>query len=944
MRLAAVLKPPNTASREPVPAAAEELAWHAAPAALAFEKLATGREGLSAEEAARRLAAHGPNSLPPARPKSALLRLLSQFNNLLIYVLLGSAAITLAFQHFVDAGVILAVVLANAGIGFVQEGRAEKSLDAVRRMISLRASVIRSGVRLTIPAADLVPGDLARLEAGDRVPADLRIARARNLRVDESILTGESAPVDKSPTPVAKTAPLADRTSMAFSGTLVTAGQGEGIVIATGMATELGRISLLLGTVEPLATPLLRQMNLFARQLTFVILGVSLAVLGFAIFVRHYPVIDSFMAVVGIAVAAIPEGLPAVLTITLAIGVQRMAARNAIIRRLPAVETLGAVSVICADKTGTFTRNEMTVRNLVTAEHGIEVTGVGYAPLGSFQVGGREVAIQDDPNAVALIRGGLLCNDASLHPVDGNWAVNGDPLEGALVSLAMKAGVEPQACRTQCLRIDEIPFDAAHRLMATLHTNEEAPRVIWVKGAPERLLGICARQQRAATAEPLDKEFWLDETERLAAQGQRVLAVAVKEVPPYTDGLSLAGLGEDFTFLGLFGLIDPPREEAIAAVAECKSAGIAVKMITGDHVATAKAVARALGLEHADRAATGQDLDRLDDAALARLAREADVFARTTPEHKLRLVRSLQAQGLIVAMTGDGVNDAPALKQADIGVGMGRGGSEVAKEAAEMVLADDNFASIVAAVREGRTVHDNLRKIIVWVLPTDGGEGLSIVIAILLGLTLPITPLQILWVNTVTAVALGLTLAFEPSEPDVMQRPPRVPTAGLLSRFFVWRVVFVSVLMLAGIFGVFEWATHRGLPIEAARTLVVNTVVVMEIFYLFSVRYLTMTSLSFQAVLGTPAVLIGVGAIVLAQLGFTYLPLAQRLFETRAISLADGAVVVGIGFVLLAILEIEKLARRLIVGPLDPLPGRGSVRPHPSPLGERAGGLLCVSA
>jgi len=914
MHVAAVPKRSSSASSEPTPPAASKLAWHAAPVALAFEKLGTSHEGLSATEAAARLAVHGPNSLPPARPKSAFLRLLSQFNNLLIYVLLGSAAITLFFRELVDTAVILAVVLANAGIGFVQEGRAERSLDAVRRMISFRASVIRSGVRLTIPAADLVPGDVVRLEAGDRVPADLRIARARNLRVDESILTGESAPVDKAPAAVAKSAPLAERSSLAFSGTLVTTGQGEGIVVATGMATELGRISALLGTVEPLATPLLRQMNVFARQLTFVILGISLAVLLFAVFVRHYPIISSFMAVVSVAVAAIPEGLPAVLTITLAIGVQRMAARNAIIRRLPAVETLGAVSVICADKTGTFTRNEMTVRNLVTADHTYEVTGVGYAPKGSFRLDARAVAIEDDPCATALIQGGLLCNDATLHPADGDWAVNGDPLEGALVSLAMKAGVEPQAFRTLCLRIDEIPFDAAHRLMATLHTDEEGRRVIWVKGAPERVLAHCASERCAAGTAALNKEFWIERTEALGSEGLRVLAVAVKAVTPYTDGISLAGLGEDFTLLGLFGLIDPPREEAIAAVGECKSAGIAVKMITGDHAETAKAVARALGLAHAERAVTGHDLNGLDDRALTRLARDTNVFARTTPEHKLRLVRSLQAEGLIVAMTGDGVNDAPALKAADIGVGMGRGGSEVAKEAAEMVLADDNFASIVAAVREGRTVHDNLRKVIAWVLPTSGGEAMAIVAAILMGLTLPITPVQILWINTVTAIALGLTLAFEPSEPDVMRRPPREPEAGLLSRFLVWRVVFVSVLMLAGVFGVFEWATHRGLPIEAARTLVVNTMVVMEIFYLFSVRYLSMTSLTWQGVLGTPAVLIGVGAIVLAQLGFTYLPLAQRLFETRAVSLADGAVVVGIGFALLAILEIEKLARRLLLG------------------------------
>ena len=884
--------------------------WHAASVEEVLQALASGRDGLDEREAARRLAGHGPNRLPAAKPRSAFRRFLAQFDNLLIYVLLAAAAITLALGHVIDAAVILAVVVLNAAIGFVQEGRAERALDAIRGMLAPHASVMRGGHRLTVEAETLVPGDLVLLDPGDRVPADLRFLRTRSLRIEEAALTGESIPVDKSPAPVAAEAPLGDRSSIAFSGTLVAAGRGAGIVVATGAETEIGRVSAMVRTVETLTTPLLRQMNGFARQLTLVILGLSAAIFAFAVFARGYAAEDAFLVVVGVAVAGIPEGLPAVMTIALAIGVRRMAARSAIVRRLPAVETLGSVSIICTDKTGTLTRNEMTVAAAATSAAIFAVSGEGYDPSGTIWRGGEEIGPAGHPPLSELARAALLCNDAALRRTKAGWVVDGDPMEGALVAFAIKAGLNAEDLRRQFQRRDEIPFDARHRFMATLHHDPAGAAFLCLKGAPEQVLAMCDRQRGEVGDEPLATAAWRERVEALAARGQRVLAVATKTMPADAHELAFADAEGGLTLLGLLGLIDPPREEAVAAVRDCQGAGIRVKMITGDHAATAVAIARQLGMENPGAVITGAELEGLDDEALRRSARDTDVFARTAPEHKLRLVEALQAGGAVLAMTGDGVNDAPALKRADVGVAMGLKGTEAAKEAAEMVLADDNFASIVAAVREGRTVYDNLKKVIAWTLPTNGGEALTVIGAILIGLTLPMTAVQILWINMVTAVALGLTLAFEPTEPGAMRRPPRAAAEPLLSGFLVWRIVFVSVLFVVGAFGMFFWADRRGLSLEEARTLVVNTIVVMEIFYLFSVRFQHGTSLTWSGMLGTPAVLTGVGLVVVLQLAFTYAPPLQAVFDTRPVSLSDGAMVVGTGVVLFAVLEIEKLIRR----------------------------------
>ncbi|MBZ8135187.1 cation-transporting P-type ATPase [Afifella sp. IM 167] len=891
-------------------AAPEGPGFHALSADEALTRLGARREGLTTEEAAERLSRYGPNLLPAAPPRPALLRFLAQFNNLLIYVLLASALVTAALAEWIDTSLILAVVVINAVVGFIQEGRAEKALDAIRDMISPSAAVLRDGRRLTVPAEEIVPGDVVLVEAGDRVPADLRLLRARSLRIEEAALTGESVPVDKNAEPSPPGAVLGERSSMAHFGTLVVAGQASALVTATGKATELGRITTLLSEVRELTTPLVKQMDVFARQLTFVILGGAALVFLWGVYFTGYQWEEAFMAVIGLAVAAIPEGLPAVMTITLAIGVQRMARRNAIIRRLPAIETLGSVSVICSDKTGTLTRNEMIATTAILADGDIEILGTGYDPADGAPVKNGETLDGHAHSTLGLLaRAALLCNDASLRESPEGWVVEGDPMEGALVTFAARAGWHWETTRGAFSRQDEIPFDSAHRFMATLH-EEGAERKVYVKGAPERIAAMCTCQIGEAGPEELDAAYWQAGTEALAAEGKRVLAFATKNLTPEAGTLGHEDLEEGLAMIGLVGLIDPPREEALEAVADCKRAGITVKMITGDHAATAGAIGRVLALSRgaADevRVATGADIDAAEGEELKTLVAATDVFARASPEHKLRIVEALQAEGAVVSMTGDGVNDAPALKRADVGVAMGRKGTEAAKEAADMVLADDNFVSIVAAVREGRTVYDNLKKVVAWTLPTNGGEAISIMGAMLFGLMLPVTAPQIIWINMITAVTLGIPLAFEPTEPGTMDRPPRRPDEPLVSGFLLWRIVFVSSLFAAGLFGMFHFALQRGESVEAARTIVVNTMVAMEMAYLFSIRFMGGPSLTWRGILGTRAVLIGITLQTLAQAVFTYAPPAQFIFESRPLSVGDLAMVIGVGVLLFAVLEVEK--------------------------------------
>lgn len=884
--------------------------WHAASEEAVLETLGVSRIGLSTSAAAERLEQFGPNALPKAERRSAPRRFLAHFNNVLIYVLLGAAALTAVLAHWVDTGVILAVVVANAIIGFIQEGRAEQAMDAIRQMLAPKSSVLRGGERRTIDSALLAPGDVVLLEAGEKVPADIRLLEAAGLRVDEAILTGESVPVDKRTEAVPPTAPIGDRSSMAFSGTLVAAGAGRGVVVATGGGTEIGRISGLLSTVETLTTPLVRQMDGFARWLTVLILLIAAVLLVYGYFVGHMPFAELFMIVVGLSVAAIPEGLPAVLTITLAIGVQAMARRNAIIRRLPAIETLGSVSVICTDKTGTLTRNEMMVTTLAGADRTYAVTGVGYAPEGAIRLDQAEVDLAGHPGLLEFARASELCNDAALRCHEDHWTVEGDPMEGALKALAGKVVRSEPSPFATWRRVATIPFDATHRYMAVLHQDLQGGARITVKGAPERILAMCSAQLGAdGEAEALDPAAWHGRVEAIAAQGQRVLALAQRETPRDQIALTAADLEGQLVLIGLVGLIDPPRAEAIAAVAECREAGIRVKMITGDHAGTAAAIARQIGLENPDRVLTGAALERMDDVQLAGVVIDTDVFARTSPEHKLRLVTALQSHQLTVAMTGDGVNDAPALKRADAGIAMGRKGSEAAKEASDLVLADDNFASIVAAVREGRTVYDNIKKVISWTLPTNAGETMTIIVALLLGLALPITAIQILWINLITAVTLGIALAFEPTEPNTMKRPPRRRGEPLLTGELVWHVVLVSTLFLAAVFGVYAHAVDKGHAPELARTMAVNTLVVLEIFHLFFIRNIYGTSLTWKAVQGTRVIWACVVTITAAQVLVTYAPPLQQVFGTRAVPLMDGILIVAVGVVFFAIIETEKQLR-----------------------------------
>jgi magnesium-transporting ATPase (P-type) len=877
-----------------------------------LEALGSNPGGLDDTEAKARLQQYGPNRLPEPPKRSAILRFLSHFHNILIYVLIGAAVITAALGHWVDTGVILAVVLANAVIGYIQEGKAEKAMEAIRHMLAPHAAVLRGGERISVEGNNIVPGDIVLLEAGDKVPADLRLIKAHGLQAQEAILTGESVPVEKHVNAVTEDIALGDRSCMAFSGTMVTSGQGTGVVVATGGATEIGRISGLISEVETLTTPLVSQMNRFARWLTVFILLIATLLLVFGYFVEHYSFTDMFMAVVGLSVAAIPEGLPAVLTITLAVGVQTMARRNAIVRRLPAIETLGSVSVICTDKTGTLTRNEMMVSSVATVSHLFALEGTGYEQKGAIRLDKEVINGTDHDVLIELARAAALGNDAALREDEGVWGVEGDPMEGALLAFAGKAGLNIGQERKAWTRIDAIPFDARHRYMATLNHGTEGNAFIFVKGAPEQILSMCENQRSLENGEqPLDRKYWHEQAEAIAAQGQRVLAFAVKAVKPEHKTLEKGDIEGSLTLLGLTGLIDPPRPEAIEAVVECHGAGIRVKMITGDHAATAKAIGKQIGLQNPDKVLTGKDLDGMDDAELALAVLDTDIYARTSPEHKLRLVMALQSHGITVAMTGDGVNDAPALKRADAGIAMGQKGSEAAKEAAALVLADDNFASIAAAVREGRTVYDNIKKVISWTLPTSAGEAMTIIVALLLGMTLPVTPVQILWVNLVTTSTLGIALAFEPTEENTMRRPPRRRDEPLLTGELVWHIVLVSSLFLCGVFGIYAYAIDKGYSIELARTLAVNTLVVMEIFHLFFIRNIYGTSLTWKAVKSTKIVWATVIIIAVAQFAITYIAPLQGVFATEAVSLFDGLIVVGIGAALFAIVETEKQIRLL---------------------------------
>ena len=887
------------------------LPWHATPQHEVAKRLAVSCEkGLDPGEAVLRLQKYGPNRLPESRKRSLFARFLAQFNNILVYVLLAAGFTKLMLNLWVDAAVIFGVVVLNALLGFIQEGKAEKALDSIRNMLSTEARTVRGGETRIIPAEQLVPGDVVLLESGDKVPADLRLFETKNLQTEEAALTGESVPAEKSVDVVPANAMVGDRKGIAFSGTMVVSGRASGLVVATGNDTELGRINQMLADVSPIETPLLRQIKKFGYAITAAIGMISVLIFAYGKWVRGIDFVEIFQAVVGIAVSVIPEGLPALITITLAIGVQRMAQRNAIIRRLPAVETLGSVSRICSDKTGTLTLMEMMVVSAATADSVYRVTGDGYSSEG--EVRKDEQPAGKDPTLELMGRVSLLCNDAELFQLEGAWKVEGDPTEGALYPFGAKLGMNRQTEQAAFPRIDIIPFESEHKFMATLHSAAGGQQVLLVKGAPEVILEHCDRQQASdGQPRPLDREYFLKQADKLAAQGERVLAFAwLKNPDVKAGGLTAADLPRTLVSLGLIGLLDPPRREAIEAVKECHEGGIRVTMITGDHKITAAAIAKMLGIGDGKTAITGVEIEGMDTAALQEAVRTVDVFARASPEHKLRLVKAIQANQQIVAMTGDGVNDAPALKKADIGVAMGIKGTEVTKEAAGMVLADDNFASISAAVKEGRTVYNNIEKAMLFMLPTNVAQGLVIATAILVGFTMPITTPQVLWVNMVTSVALGLVISFEPHEIDVMRRPPRAVGRPILTGFGVWRIMFVGLALLAYTLMAFFWMKAQGASDGLAQTVAVNAITIGQVFYLLNSRYLLDSSIAFKAHMGNPYLPLGIIAVVILQLAFTYAPLLQATFGTEAVPLWVWPWLLAGGLLFFLVVEAEKLVIR----------------------------------
>ncbi|MDV6250368.1 cation-transporting P-type ATPase [Vibrio sp. EA2] len=885
--------------------------WHSKSIDETFSTLSSQPDGLSPQQSAQRLSQFGANRLPVSHGRTVFQRFLGQFQNVLIHVLLVVMVVTAALGHWVDAAVVAGVVIINAIIGFIQEGKAENALNAIQAMLAPTALVLREGHQIKINTDELVVGDVVILQSGDRVPADLRLFRSKGLQVAEAVLTGESMTIEKTTLPVSSDSELADRYCMVYSGTMVTHGQGSGVVVATGINTELGKISSLVSRVKPATTPLLKQIAQFSRWLTAGILIVAIATFIYGLLIQGYPITDMFLAAISLAVAAIPEGLPAIMTITLAIGVERMAKRNAIIRRLPAVETLGAVSVICTDKTGTLTRNEMTVQKLITSSNEFGIGGTGFDPHGEVTINRASIYPDDHPFLIQAMRAAVLCNDASIKLVDDKWQIQGDPMEGALLIAGMKAGIDSETETKSFPRTDLIPFESEHRFMATLHHNHIGEAYIFIKGAPEQVLDICNQQHGdqngVNTTTEIDRNYWHEQIEAMAKQGMRVLAIAYRPTKYTQLELSFDDVKDDLIMLGLFGLFDPPRQEAINAIDVCKGAGIRVKMMTGDHALTAQAIAGQIGLINPSDALTGIQIDALTDDELFAVAREVDVYARVSPEHKMRLVNTLQQHQQIVAMTGDGVNDAPALKRSDIGTAMGITGTDSAKEAAEMVLTDDNFASITAAVEEGRAVYDNLKKAILFILPTNGGEALVILAAVVWGFKdLPLTPIQILWVNMITAVTLALALAFEPKEPNLMQRTPRDPDTPLLTSHLIWRVVFVSIILMFGTLGMFVWEMSQQEDIARARTIAVNTLVMFEIFYLFNTRFILDSVFCRQGLIGNYYVLIAIAVLIVFQVCFTYLPFMQVLFGTAGLEVDVWLRIIIVASSVLFLVELEK--------------------------------------
>lgn len=898
--------------------------WHAAESSEVLNLIESSENGLSVAEAKKRLSEFGKNLIQRDKGDGVLKLLWGQINNPLIWVLIGSGTLAVLLGKITDGLVVLSVVVINTIIGFIQEYKAGKAIEALADMVPENATVLRDGQYTTIPVAEIVPGDLVQLAAGDRVPADMRLINQKNLSVEEAALTGESLPSQKSIDPVAKDAVIGDRKCMVYSGTLVTSGSATAVVVTTGMLTELGKISDMLSQTTDLKTPLTQKLEVIGKYLTIGIVAITLVILVMGTIratgqgvLLGLALKDSLIFAIALAVGAIPEGLPAVVTIALSIGVQRMAKRKAIIRKLPAVETLGSTTVICTDKTGTLTRNEMTVRELWTSSHHLQLTGEGYSVSGVFMANNEEVN-ELPADIELLLKDAVLCSDSNIQEEGGYYSITGDPTEAALVVAAAKAGIDPGKLRQDYARKDVIPFDSQLQYMATL--NGETERRIIIKGAPEVIMKRCAVHIGGS---PLEIQQVLAQIELMGSKGMRVLAVAQKDFNK--TELSDIDVQDGFQFIGLLGMIDPPRAEAVEAIKLCHDAGIVVKMITGDHRATARSIGMEIGLSESGDVVTGVELSKMDDETLKETAANTNIFARVAPEHKLRLVKALQNSNQIVAMTGDGVNDAPALKQSNIGVAMGITGTSVSKESADIVLADDNFSSISAAVEEGRRVYDNLLKSLAFLLPTNLGLALILVYGIMFfpfnpltkELLLPMLPTQLLWINLVAAIALALPLAYEVKELEVMKRPPRRPDEPLFNAFVTFRVFFVSILMTAGTLLLFsrEYSNALNEGIEASialsrsQTIAVTFVIVFQVFYMIICRSLK-DSVFKMGFFSNKKVFVGIAIIVVLHSLFIYTPFMQKVFGTTALDLRDLMVAIGVGFLIFPIIGLEKLIVR----------------------------------
>ena len=874
----------------------KKLAWHHLEAVDVLAELETNtEEGLTDEAAEERRKVAGANELPEPKRESRMMRFLKQFHDVLIYVLIGAAVITIVLGQTIDKLVILMVIVINAAIGYIQQSKAEKALDSIRKMLSLKAIAIRASKRKVIPSANLVPGDIAVLKAGDKVPADIRLLEAANLKVEESSLTGESEAVEKTVDALPLETSLGDRLNMVFAGTSVAAGSGVGVVVETGSSTELGKISSSISDVQKLQTPLLKQTAQFGKLISAIIVGSAAAMFAIGYFLHDYPAGELLLAVIGLTVAAIPEGLPAVLSIILALGVQEMAAKNAIVRTLPSVETLGAVSVICSDKTGTLTKNEMTVTSIFVQDEEFELTGSGYSPKGEITSRGQVVALADSPRLKQFLTCVKTINESHLFCNErGHWEISGDATEGCLVTAAEKA--EDSIAKLDCM--SKIPFDSSYKYMAGL-VELDGTRTILVKGAPEQIFRMSDNACAAELA------HWHEKILIHARQGERMIGAAAKKVPANTSSINHSDLEEGFEILGFAGIIDPPREEVIESIQQCKNAGIQVKMITGDHKETALAISSQMGIGTEGLVIEGIELDRLNDDELLEAAVKYDVFARTSPNNKLQLVQALQSLGHICAMTGDGVNDAPALKRADIGVAMGIKGTEVSKEASEMILVDDNFNTIVTAVKEGRRVYDNLKKTILFILPTNVAEGSVIFVSILLGTAMPLTPVQILWINMIVAVTISLAIAFEKLEPGAMERPPRNPKAKLLSGYYVFRIAFVAFIICGGLLYMNRALAEAGFDPAIVNTMTFQALVISQLFYLFNCR--SEKGFVFRkGFFSNKAAFIVSGILIVVQLGVTYLPIMNVLLGTVPIAAHHWIWPMGIGISVFAIVETEK--------------------------------------